>query len=90
MSDIKRVAFSTIGSATAFGATGSGVGVGGGGASGKAVSNTERKGNQKTMRLSLELFATDSSTYPEFNYSKLLHLEKVSHTFSSYCIYSCT
>ncbi|ALC46403.1 yemalpha [Drosophila busckii] len=30
----------------------------------------------KTVRLELELFETDSNRYPEFNYSKLVYLEK--------------
>ncbi|XP_062126375.1 LOW QUALITY PROTEIN: yemanuclein [Drosophila sulfurigaster albostrigata] len=34
------------------------------------------KNSNKTIRLQLELFETDSYRYPEFNYSKLLHLEK--------------
>ncbi|KAH8311548.1 hypothetical protein KR044_006840 [Drosophila immigrans] len=38
-------------------------------------SNKSKSAN-KTVRLQLELFETDSYRYPEFNYSKLLHLEK--------------
>lgn len=40
-----------------------------------ADANSERK-NNKSMRLTIELFPTDSCKYPEFNYSRLLHLEK--------------
>ncbi|XP_037946418.1 yemanuclein-like [Teleopsis dalmanni] len=36
----------------------------------------EEKNRNKTVRLELKLFQTDSSTYPEFNYSKLMFLEK--------------
>lgn len=36
------------------------------------------KGSSKTIRLNIELFETDSVKYPEFNYAKLLHVEKVS------------
>ena len=36
------------------------------------------KGSNKTIRLNIELFETDSVKYPEFNYAKLLHVEKVS------------
>lgn len=35
------------------------------------------KGANKTLRLKVELFQTDSNKYPEFDYSKLLHVEKV-------------
>lgn len=38
--------------------------------------HSDRK-NNKSMRLTIELFPTDSCKYPEFNYSRLLHLEKV-------------
>ncbi|KAH8420715.1 hypothetical protein KR222_002886 [Zaprionus bogoriensis] len=34
------------------------------------------KSTTKSVRLQLELFETDTSRYPEFNYSKLLYLEK--------------
>lgn len=44
---------------------------------GTAGGSADRKIN-KTMRLAIELFPTDSCQYPEFNYSRLLHLEKVS------------
>lgn len=37
----------------------------------------------KTIRLNVELFQTDSNKYPEFNYAKLLHLEKV-RTYNKY------
>lgn len=40
--------------------------------------NKSSKAATKSVRLELELFETDMSTYPEFNYSKLLYLEKVS------------
>lgn len=42
--------------------------------------NADRK-NNKSMRLTIELFPTDSCKYPEFNYSRLLHLEKVNFLF---------
>ncbi|KAL7730307.1 hypothetical protein ACLKA6_016558 [Drosophila palustris] len=38
--------------------------------------NKSSKSANKSVRLELELFETDSSRYPEFNYSKLLYLEK--------------
>ncbi|XP_067617274.1 yemanuclein [Eurosta solidaginis] len=44
-------------------------------ASAAGSSNADRKTN-KTMRLAIELFPTDSCKYPEFNYSRLMHLEK--------------
>jgi len=31
----------------------------------------------KCIRIKLDLFETDSNKYPEFNYSRLLYLEKV-------------
>ncbi|XP_002070137.4 yemanuclein [Drosophila willistoni] len=34
------------------------------------------KTTNKSIRLKLELFETDSNKYPEFNYTKLLHVEK--------------
>lgn len=40
--------------------------------------NKSGKSATKSVRLQLELFETDASRYPEFNYSKLLYLEKVS------------
>lgn len=40
--------------------------------------NKSGKSSTKSVRLQLELFETDASRYPEFNYSKLLYLEKVS------------
>ncbi|XP_065372239.1 yemanuclein [Calliphora vicina] len=40
------------------------------------TSSAAAKGSTKTIRLNVELFQTDSSKYPEFNYAKLLHLEK--------------
>ncbi|XP_036323928.1 yemanuclein [Rhagoletis pomonella] len=42
---------------------------------GAAGGSADRKSN-KTMRLAIELFPTDSCQYPEFNYSRLMHLEK--------------
>ncbi|XP_054725649.1 yemanuclein isoform X1 [Anastrepha obliqua] len=42
---------------------------------GPTGASADRKSN-KTMRLTIELFPTDSCQYPEFNYSRLLHLEK--------------
>lgn len=39
--------------------------------------NKSSKSATKSVRLELELFETDMNTYPEFNYSKLLYLEKV-------------
>jgi len=36
------------------------------------------KSANKSVRLQLELFETDSTRYPEFNYAKLCYLEKVS------------
>lgn len=39
--------------------------------------NKSSKSANKSVRLQLELFETDSNRYPEFNYSKLLYLEKV-------------
>uniref|UniRef100_A0A1B0GG94 Yemanuclein n=1 Tax=Glossina morsitans morsitans TaxID=37546 RepID=A0A1B0GG94_GLOMM len=40
-------------------------------------STSNNKSNTKTnVRLKIELFQTDSSKYPEFNYAKLVHLEK--------------
>lgn len=45
---------------------------------GTTSSSAAAKGSTKTIRLNVELFQTDSSKYPEFNYAKLLHLEKVS------------
>ncbi|XP_030369879.1 yemanuclein [Scaptodrosophila lebanonensis] len=38
--------------------------------------NNSSKNSNKCVRLNLELFETDSTTYPEFNFSKLVHLEK--------------
>ncbi|XP_064553179.1 yemanuclein [Drosophila montana] len=38
--------------------------------------NKSSKSANKSVRLQLELFETDSNRYPEFNYSKLLYLEK--------------
>ncbi|KAI8130470.1 yemanuclein [Lucilia cuprina] len=43
---------------------------------GNASATTATKGSTKTIRLNVELFQTDSNKYPEFNYAKLLHLEK--------------
>lgn len=40
--------------------------------------NKSSKTATQSVRLEMELFETDMSTYPEFNYSKLLYLEKVS------------
>lgn len=31
----------------------------------------------KTLRLDLDLFEPDERTFPEFNYKKLVHIEKV-------------
>lgn len=45
--------------------------------------NKSGKSSTKSVRLQLELFETDASRYPEFNYSKLLYLEKVSSPFYS-------
>lgn len=42
-----------------------------------ATASTGNERAKKTIRLNLELFGTNSDTYPEFNYSKLMHLEKV-------------
>lgn len=41
-------------------------------------SSATTKGSTKTIRINVELFQTDSNKYPEFNYAKLLHVEKVS------------
>lgn len=37
----------------------------------------------KSIRIKLELFETDSNKYPEFNYTRLLYLEKVSSNWQS-------
>lgn len=39
--------------------------------------NQKASKTAKSIRIKLELFETDSDKYPEFNYSKLLYLEKV-------------
>lgn len=50
-------------------------------AAGSGSGSSATKGSTKTIRINVELFQTDSNKYPEFNYAKLLHLEKVSFTF---------
>jgi hypothetical protein len=34
-------------------------------------------GKNKTLRFDLDLFEPDERTFPEFNYTKLVHIEKV-------------
>uniref|UniRef100_A0A1I8NYY7 Hpc2-related domain-containing protein n=1 Tax=Stomoxys calcitrans TaxID=35570 RepID=A0A1I8NYY7_STOCA len=41
-----------------------------------APSATVTKNGNKTLRLKVELFQTDCNKYPEFDYAKLLHVEK--------------
>ena len=44
----------------------------------KPEKNGGTGGNKsKTIRLDLELFEPDERTFPEFNYAKLVHIEKV-------------
>ena len=44
----------------------------------KPEKNAGTGGNKsKTLRLDLELFEPDERTFPEFNYAKLVHIEKV-------------
>uniref|UniRef100_A0A1A9W7D3 Hpc2-related domain-containing protein n=1 Tax=Glossina brevipalpis TaxID=37001 RepID=A0A1A9W7D3_9MUSC len=38
--------------------------------------NNNKSNTKTSVRLKIELFQTDSSKYPEFNYAKLMHLEK--------------
>lgn len=40
-------------------------------------------GKSKTIRFELELFEPDEFKFPEFNYKKLVHIEKVIWTISS-------
>uniref|UniRef100_W8AYF3 Yemanuclein-alpha n=1 Tax=Ceratitis capitata TaxID=7213 RepID=W8AYF3_CERCA len=100
MTEMKRVAFTTLSSSTSStvnlnaGVSGA-AGILGGFSSASLPTNSSRFGadflagqqnvdgenvtdrkNNKSMRLSIELFPTDSCKYPEFNYSRLLHLEK--------------
>jgi hypothetical protein len=44
----------------------------------KPEKNTGTGGSKtKTLRLDLDLFEPDERTFPEFNYKKLVHIEKV-------------
>lgn len=43
----------------------------------KPDKNAGTSGGNKTVRLLLELFEPDESKYNEFNYEKLVHIEKV-------------
>lgn len=47
-------------------------------ASTSATRVTSQGHGPKTFRLKLELFDPNVDTFPEFNYSKLVHVEKVS------------
>ncbi|XP_055849097.1 yemanuclein [Episyrphus balteatus] len=117
MSEIKRVAFTTISSSTSASLNGPGGGAssssllssasasGGNGAissmsmatssaalhrfgvpdppvtsqkstGGSSTTTTTTSKLNKTIRLNMELFASNSNSFPEFNYSKLIHLEK--------------
>lgn len=94
MSEIKRVTLTTIsdvvkkspfggaldqntaadGFGGAFGGLG-GSGAGSGSGSGKNAAGSKPR---KTVRLALELFEPTAQSFPEFNFSKLMHEEQVS------------
>lgn len=86
INESKRVSFTTLSSASS---TGFAAGLPGSrfgseflsATTEKSTNSTDKKSSNKTIRLSLELFQTDSCSYPEFNYSKLMHVEKVSSKF---------
>uniref|UniRef100_A0A1I8MNM0 Hpc2-related domain-containing protein n=1 Tax=Musca domestica TaxID=7370 RepID=A0A1I8MNM0_MUSDO len=46
------------------------------GKSAAPASSSSSKNGCKTLRLNVELFQTDCNQYPEFDYSKLVHVEK--------------
>ncbi|XP_055902513.1 yemanuclein [Eupeodes corollae] len=46
------------------------------GSTGTGAGTTGTSKQNKTIRLNMELFASNSNSFPEFNYSKLIHLEK--------------
>lgn len=113
MSEIKRVAFTTISTSSTSSSVNSNIGGSGGlvassfsasggndavatssaalhrfgvpdpvtsqksGVAGSSSASTATsKLSHKTIRLNMELFASNSNSFPEFNYSKLIHLEK--------------
>lgn len=43
----------------------------------KVMDKTNNSSSKSSTRLTIELFQSDSSKYPEFNYTRLLRLEKV-------------
>lgn len=47
----------------------------------KVMEKANNSRNKPTTRLTIELFQSDSSKYPEFNYTRLLRLEKVITTY---------
>lgn len=104
MSEIKRVAFTTISTTSTSSSVNSNIGnVASGGndaaatssaafhrfgvpdpvtsqksgvAGSSSASTATSKLSNKTIRLNMELFASNSNSFPEFNYYKLIHLEK--------------
>lgn len=88
MSDPKRVTLTTISSTVSSSLMTAGSSRFGGdflAPSEKSTSGLGNKNGSKTLRLKVELFQTDSNKYPEFDYAKLLHVEKVS--ILNICIY---
>ncbi|KXJ71538.1 hypothetical protein RP20_CCG020322 [Aedes albopictus] len=94
MSEIKRVTLTTISdvvkkspfggaldqntAADGFGGAFGGLGGGGAGSGSGSGKNAAGSKPRKTVRLALELFEPTAQSFPEFNFSKLMHEEQVS------------
>lgn len=94
MSEIKRVTLTTISdvvkkspfggaldqntAADSFGGAFGGLGGGGAGSGSGSGKNAAGSKPRKTVRLALELFEPTAQSFPEFNFSKLMHEEQVS------------
>jgi hypothetical protein len=70
---VKRASFLTVGSSSDF--------------LKKPDKDTATKSEKgKSLRLNLDLFEPDLNTFPEFNYKRLLHIEKVISFFFSFLL----
>lgn len=61
MSEAKRVSFMTIDTADDF----------------PKKSEKDKSGGKKTFRLELEIFEPSQTNFPDYNYKKLMFIEKV-------------
>lgn len=78
--EVKRVAFTTIGSVSAFGTSSSSAMVAGQKSSTSGAVNespSTKKNKAKSFRIDVDLSEPTADSFPEFNFRLLLNLEKV-------------